>query len=122
MVVNTFLENDNLGTYTKAQFQADVMDITRQKLPDDLVGAQFGLNAATLDVSCKDALFHEIILEAQFHFIENQLITNVCPGISYCPSSVINRVKQVLTDDMNFTRLSIHNYFINIIVAMNCMG
>ena len=122
MVVNTFLENDNLGTYTKAQFQADVMDITRQKLPDDLVGAQFGLNAATLDVSCKDALFREIILKAEFRFIENQFFTTLCLGISNRPSSVINLVNQVITDSMNVNRLSIHNYFINIIIAMNCIG
>ena len=40
------------------------MDITRQKLPADIVGTQFGLNAATLDVSHKDSLFREIIIEA----------------------------------------------------------
>ena len=122
VVVNTFLGNDDLRTYTKAQFQSDVLDIMRQKLSADLSGAQFGLNAGTLDISRKDALFREIIIEAEFCFIENQLFTNVCPGISYRPSSVINRVKQVITDGMNVTRLSIHNYFINIIIAMNCMG
>ena len=90
VVVNTFLGNDDIRTYTKAQFQPDVLEITRQKLPSDLVGAQFGLNAATLDVSRKDAFFCEIILEAEFCFIENQLFTTFCPGISYCPSSVIN--------------------------------
>ena len=86
------------------------------------MGAQFGWNAVTLDVSRKDALFRKIIPEAEFRFIENQLFTNFCPGISYCPSSVINRVKQVITDSMHVTRLSIRNYFINIIIAMNCMG
>ena len=121
-VLNTFLGNDNLRTYTKSQFQADVLDITRQKLPADLAGCQFGLNTATLNVFHKDALFREIILEAELCFIENQLFTTVCPGISHRPSSVINRVKQVITDGMNVTRLSIHNYFINIVIAMNCMG
>ena len=69
VVVNTFLWNDNLRTYNKDQFQADVLDITRKKLPADLTGAQFGLNAATLDVSRKDAFFCEIILEAELRFI-----------------------------------------------------
>ena len=122
VVVNTFLGNDNIRTYTKAQFQAGVLDIKCQKLPANLAGSQFGLNAATLDVSRKDALFREIILEAELCFIENQLFTTVCPGISYCPYSVINRVKQVINDGMNFTRLSIHYYFINTIIAMNFMG
>ena len=90
VVANTFLGNDDLQTYTKAQLQADVLEITRQKLPTDLAGAQFGLNAATLDVSRKDALLREIIIEDELRFIENQLFTNVCPGIIYCPSSVIN--------------------------------
>ena len=121
VVVNTFLRNDDLRVYTKAQFRADVLDIMRQKLSAYLAGAQFGLNAATLDVSRKDALFRDIFLEAGFRFIENQLFTTTCPGISYRPSSVINRVKQVITDGMNVTRLSIHKYFIYIIVAMNCM-
>ena len=58
VVVSTLLGNDDIKTYTKAQFQADVMDIKIQKLPAHIAGAQFGLNAATLDVSCKDALFH----------------------------------------------------------------
>ena len=84
------------------------MDITRQKLPADLVGARFGLNAVTLDVSCKYALFRQINLEAAFCFIENQLFTIVYPRISYLPSSVINLVKQVITDVMNVTHLSIH--------------
>ena len=69
-VVNTFLSNDDLRTYTKSQFQADVLDITHKKLPANLAGAQFGLNTTTLDVSHKDALFREIILEAEFRFIE----------------------------------------------------
>ena len=122
VVLNTFLRNDDLRTYTKAQFQADVLDITRQKIPADIMGAQFGRNAVALDVSRKDALFRKIIPEAEFRFIENQLLTNFCPGISYRPSSVINRVKQVITDSMHVTHLSIRNYFINIIIAMNWMG
>ena len=28
----------------------------------------------------------------------------------------------MITDGMNVTRMSIHNYFINVIIAMNCMG
>ena len=39
VVVNTFLANDDLKTYTKAQFQANVLEITRHKIPDDLAGA-----------------------------------------------------------------------------------
>ena len=122
VVVNTFLRNNNLRTYTKEQFQADVMEITRQNLPSDLAGAQFGLNAATLYVYRKDALFREIFLEVEFCFIENKLFTTVCPGISYLPSSIINQVKQVITDGMNGKGMSIHNYFIKTIIAMNCMG
>ena len=61
MVVNNFLGNDNLRTCTKAQFQAYILDIMRQKIPADLAGAQFGLNFATLNVSCKDTFLREII-------------------------------------------------------------
>ena len=61
MVVNNFLGNDNLITCTKSQFQADILDIMRQKIPADLAGAQFGLNVATLNVSCKDTFLREII-------------------------------------------------------------
>ena len=38
VVINTFLGNDDLRTHTKAQFQADVLEITRQNLPADLEG------------------------------------------------------------------------------------
>ena len=88
VVMNTFLGNDDLRTYTKSQFQADILDIMHQKIPSDLAGAQFGLNAVTLDFSRKDAFFCEIILEAEFRFIENQFFTTVCLGISNRPSSV----------------------------------
>ena len=91
MVVNAFLGNDDLRTYTKDQFQAEVLDITRQKLPADLAGAQFGLNAAAFDISRNDALFREINIKAKFRFIENQLFTTVCPGIRYCPSTELNK-------------------------------
>ena len=93
VVANTFLKNDNISIYTKAKFQVDVLDITRQKLPADLASAQFPLNSATLYVSQKDALFREIILEAELRFIENQFFITVCPGISYPPYSIINQVK-----------------------------
>ena len=122
VVVNNFFNNDYLRTYTKAHFQADILDITRQNLPADLAGAQFGLNAATLDVSRKYAFFREIILEDELCLIQNHLFTTICPGISYHPSSVISHVKQVITDIMNVNHLSIHNYFIKIIIVMNCMG
>ena len=82
VVVNNFLRNDDLRTYTKFQLQADFLYITLQKLPSDLSGAQFSLNAATLDISFKDALFRKIIIEDKFRFIENHLFTTVCPGIS----------------------------------------
>ena len=71
VVVNTFPGNDDISTYTKAHFQADIMDTTLQKLLADLAGDQFGLNAANLDVSHNDALFCEIILENEFRLIEN---------------------------------------------------
>ena len=77
VVVGTLLGNDNIRTYTKAQFQSDVMDIKIQKLPTYLAGAQFGLNTETLDVSCNDTLFREIFLTAELRFIENQLFTTV---------------------------------------------
>ena len=57
VVVNNFLGNDDIRKHTMSQFQADVLDIKRQKLPADLAGAQFGLNAVTFDVSHKYTLF-----------------------------------------------------------------
>ena len=57
VVVNNFLGNDTIRKHTMAQFQADVLDIKRQKLPADLAGTQFGLDAVTFDVSHKYTLF-----------------------------------------------------------------
>ena len=56
-------------------------------------------------------------------WLEDGVFVACCTGMSYRPSPSLNTVTQIYTDaNGNKARLSIHLYFTNIFIAMNCIG
>ena len=56
-------------------------------------------------------------------WLEDKLFFACFLGVSYCPSLALNAVTQIYRDSNgNEACLSIHMYFTNMFIAMNCMG
>ena len=114
---------DDIRTYSVAGFRTEIMQKTRQKRQATLTAASFGMTDAKLDVANAGDNFLEAILEGETDWFKTMFFKTICPETAYRPFAVLSRVRHVYTDDNgNEARLNIHVYFMNLLIAVGCMG
>ena len=114
---------DDLRTWTPEFLKAEVLEKTYQTKVAGIEPAAFGSTSATLASEKHHTAFREKVLNKHVPWLEGEIFKTVCPGVVFRPSSALNGVRQVITDENgNVTRVPVHLSICNVLLGMSRMG
>ena len=108
----TFHGPADLRTMTPTQVQAQILDITFQDSPVDLIPSKFNLSSARTESSEMRSEIEGKILRLASTTIWNTMFLELCPGYSMQPHAAIDHIRQVHTDrDGNQVVTGVQEYY-----------
>jgi hypothetical protein len=91
----TFNRPADLRTHTPAKVRAQILDLTLQHDPLDLLPPSFNVRTARTDSTTLDIDIDSKILRLTFATICNTLFMELCPGYSNQPHMALDHIRQV---------------------------
>jgi hypothetical protein len=96
--ITTFIGPSDLRTLSPQEVQAQILNLTIQGDPLDLLPPSFNVRSARTDSIALQMEINQKILCLALPTICNTLFTGLCPGYSSQPHAVLEHIRQVHTD------------------------
>lgn len=108
---------------TPVEIKTTILNSTGQRLSAQLGAVEIGRSAPEFDMATKN--FEWLMIERIMPATGKILFASVCPGITHCPSSALNNVKQVYKDmngNEDEATMYVHYYFVSCLSATSVIG
>jgi hypothetical protein len=94
--ITTFIGPSDLRTLSPQEVQVQILDLTIQGNPLDLLPPSFNIRSARTDLIALRMEIDRKILRLASHMICNMLFTELCPGYSSQPHTALEHIWQVI--------------------------
>ena len=116
--LTTFLGPDDIRLIPAAEFSRDILAVTLQDGPIDLLRPDFNLTSAKTDSTTIAAEINSKIIRLATPSILDHLFNQLCPGYSKEPHAALDHIKQTYDDATGNTIFSsVYEYYIRILAA-----
>ncbi len=116
--LTTFLGPDDIRQMPTAEFSRDILGVTLQDGPLDLLRPDFNLTSAKTDSTTIAAKISLKIIRLATPSILDHLFNQLCPGYSKEPHTALNHIRQTYDDSTGNTNFSsVFDYYTQILTA-----
>ena len=116
--LTTFLGPDDIRLIPAAEFSRDILAVTLQDGPIDLLRPDFNLTSAKTDSTTIAAEINSKIIRLATPSILDHLFNQLCPGYSKEPHAALDHIKQTYDDATGNTIFSsVYKYYTRILAA-----
>jgi len=114
----TFLGPDDIRLIPAAEFSRDILAVTLQDGPIDLLCPDFNLTSAKTDSTTIATEISSTIIRLATPSILDHLFNQLCPGYSKEPHAALDHIRQTYDDAIGNTILSsVYEYYTRILAA-----
>jgi hypothetical protein len=116
--LTTFLSPDNIRLIPAAEFSRDILAVTLQDGPIDLLCPDFNLTNAKTDSTTIAAKINSKIIRLATPSVLDHLFNQLCPGYSKEPHAALDHIRQTYDDATGNTIFSsVYEYYTRILAA-----
>jgi hypothetical protein len=116
--LTTFLGPDDIRLIPAAEFSRDILAVTLQDGPIDLLRPDFNLTSAKTDSTTIAAEINSKIIRLATPSVLDHLFNQLCPGYSKEPHAALDHIKQTYDDATGNTIFSsVYEYYTRILAA-----
>jgi hypothetical protein len=116
--LTTYLGPDDIRTMPPDVFSRDILGITLQDGPINLLRPEFNLTAAKTDSTIIEAEINMNVIHLATQSVIDHLFNKLCPGYSKEPHAALNHIRQMYNDSNGNTVFSsVFEYYTQILAA-----